>query len=875
MDVVGAALTIIDIITYISVAGTPATAIIIDAIVGLYTLVASCLKNYSKLEISTSFTNFNMINNPLPAQFSSVEVTESGGGNGRTIMEFTGPADYPIWESSNPALSMKQRVANWAYGLPKKTTIFDASGNKVRETENIYDYQFASSNTAETYEDGVPATLAVNVPSCKCDVRFSRSERSDHWSTPATTAPADYTTTATPGDLFLADIYHIKNGRTELRKTTERTYKQGTSEFLSTETEYQYNSHNYLPKTVTTTQSNGDKLVKNITYTGDAYTYGAYQGVLHQFAANNIINIPVETRTTVVKAGSNTAYDLSETVTTFTPVATGDIKPVTIMEHRYSEPSVITGSSTYYAGPGAPSNTGIPYKTAQVFDYDANANLITQIDEGFRRVYNFYDYNDKFITASVINSGGPEFKELTCYTSFETSKTGNWNIGGNPVYTEDNAVTGKRSFVLNNLNEISTQATGNFCKVSFWSTAPVTVMGATLEKSAPVKNGFTYYEYKTTENGGVTITGNALIDELRLYPVSSRMRSVTYDPVLGKTSECDENNHVTYYEYDVKGRMSVIKDHDKNIVKMYEYNEAVKKANPNCAGQMITYTNPAVSEEFIRQCDKEGSIGSSVTYTIPAGTYTSTVSQDVVDALVQNDLATNGQAYANTHGLCNTLYKNVHRSEPFTKEGCEEGYIGTTVNYEVAAGVYSSIISQADADAQATVEIEANGQAYANLPGNANCIVTTEPDWEGTDNQHCGTGSIPADHMAMEVIDINPNSSTYNQTQWVDGGPSAACGANVPVEMDITFTNTGNMQATAVFTNLGTGQVYSLALAPNTTTSTVAGFVLTGNYDIKVTVPFGSTAHTIQVYSTTQTAPFHQTPVTVTTSGTAIIKITN
>jgi hypothetical protein len=57
------------------------------------------------------------------------------------------------------------------------------------------------------------------------------------------------------------------------------------------------------------------------------------------------------------------------------------------------------------------------------------------------------------------------------------------------------------------------------------------------------------YEYDVAQGAAsVTVSGTATIDELRLYPKSSRMRTITYDPLIGKTSECDENNRITYYE---------------------------------------------------------------------------------------------------------------------------------------------------------------------------------------------------------------------------------------------------------------------------------------------------------------------------------------
>ncbi|WP_205886150.1 DUF5977 domain-containing protein, partial [Escherichia coli] len=73
------------------------------------------------------------------------------------------------------------------------------------------------------------------------------------------------------------------------------------------------------------------------------------------------------------------------------------------------------------------------------------------------------------------------------------------------------------------------------------------------------------------------------------------------------------------------------------------------------------------------------------------------------------------QAYANANGIC-TFY-NAVQSGSFTKNNCPNGGTGSTVTYTVAAGTYSSTVSQADADQKATNDVNTNGQAYANANG--------------------------------------------------------------------------------------------------------------------------------------------------------------
>lgn len=66
-------------------------------------------------------------------------------------------------------------------------------------------------------------------------------------------------------------------------------------------------------------------------------------------------------------------------------------------------------------------------------------------------------------------------------------------------------------------------------------------------------------------------SGN-LLDEVRLYPQGSLMTTYTYDPVYGLKSECDVNNKVTYYQYDALGRLAVVRDQYRNIIKAICYN---------------------------------------------------------------------------------------------------------------------------------------------------------------------------------------------------------------------------------------------------------------------------------------------------------------
>ena len=52
------------------------------------------------------------------------------------------------------------------------------------------------------------------------------------------------------------------------------------------------------------------------------------------------------------------------------------------------------------------------------------------------------------------------------------------------------------------------------------------------------------------------------------------MTTQTYIPLVGVNTECNVNNQITYYEYDGMGRLVIVRDADKNILKKICYNYA-------------------------------------------------------------------------------------------------------------------------------------------------------------------------------------------------------------------------------------------------------------------------------------------------------------
>lgn len=137
------------------------------------------------------------------------------------------------------------------------------------------------------------------------------------------------------------------------------------------------------------------------------------------------------------------------------------------------------------------------------------------------------------------------------------------------------------------------------------------------------------------------------------------------------------------------------------------------------------YSSAAINAYYTKNNCSAGYQGSTVAVSISAGTYTSYVSQAAADAQAQ----TAAQDYANANGSCNFIYCNAVQSCEATRNDCPSGYISDGVTYYgvVYENNYSSIVSQADADAQATSAACADAQSIANASGS--CVAEcTRPE---------------------------------------------------------------------------------------------------------------------------------------------------
>lgn len=545
-------------------AGTAALPIIniVVFVVTIVKMVFDATKTYEYHRYILSNVN-NMLSNPLLPYYSSVEVRSNSpsGYNGKTVYEFTDTRDYPalVPKLQWPYIQ-NQRLAAWVYGLPKKVTVYDK--NNVAVNESASNYSYIVSKVADQ-----------NNLNCKCATENKRSIPAYNWDEyDKAWFSWDQVNWMTPRPYF------IYTGRADLTSTSEKSYTNG-SMYYSTVSNIITDPMTLLQKGKIV-QKDVNSLIIQLTYFPTDYSIPG--SGLDQLKQINAIHTPVTTETWLLKPNSTGAdflSMLSSSVTEYKTYSFGtrqEVKPWKTYQLKSKTPVSYTVIGMH--NPTVLLRHPEMFKLQSEMIYDNDGNLVQTISN--ENVASFInDYSDRYVVASVANAAVSDI----AYSSFESNGYGNWNF--NPSFIKiNNGVTGSKSLFLGNDPAISTTAStvtksglniANTYVVTYWvkddKLAPVLVNGNAGEILFQSGN-WQLYKHEITNSSQITITGNGKIDELRLYPKGALMSTVTYKEGIGKIADCDANNRLLFYEYDALGRLKLIRDQNRNVIKIYEYN---------------------------------------------------------------------------------------------------------------------------------------------------------------------------------------------------------------------------------------------------------------------------------------------------------------
>lgn len=466
---------------------------------------------------------------------------------------------------------------------------------------------------------------------------------------------------------FYTEYSYTENA---ILKTNEKTVAYSNGDSAVEETRYYYGNMDHLQPTRIVKLNSIDSTITTIKYPAEMVSSGLDGSGIYQTMVNFYMWGPAIIEETFNAQNSS----LSKNVTTY--VSWSNLIGPQLMQV------------------GLKGNT--PETRKQINNFDANGN-ITDYSEDSLNTLLLWDYNKALPVAKIVNASSTN----VAYTSFEASGNG-WTLNGGST-TTTYSMTGKKAYTLSSGNSITSSGhvTRNYI-VSYWSRNGSMTVNSTSGTAGMTKNGWTYYEHRLPSVSSITLSGTGTIDELRLYPQGALMTTYSYEPMVGVSSICDAANRVSYFEYDGMGRLYLVRDMDKNILKKINYNLT------QSAGQVVYY--------------------------------------------------------------------NAELSQQFQKNDCGTGYQGGYITYTVAAGRYSSTISQADANAQAQLEINNLGQQYTNANASCTAIPTCNSSNCPPPSKHCVSDVCTRGLRVYSSSTYNPSTGMYDcywHYEWSDGFQSA------------------------------------------------------------------------------------------------------
>ena len=446
--------------------------------------------------------------------YDQVEVIDENNENGKTIYKF------------------RNDINDITRSLPKDEMYFKANGDTVKRVTYKYNFDLclASGGT-------IRCAFASLAPAIKMDITKHRITRSGIYIV---------------SDYYEFDVSTVSNSTffTYQSEIIEKTFSQENyPDFLLTkktissgkEVIESYKDSHTLPTQIIQTQTTGEKLIEKFY---------------------------------------NSPEELGGTMAFKTPIRHIFIREINGQQfltnaqlYQYQN-NLLTRMDVYEASSPVNYTEGmtITYNPKFHHTYNTSKKMVERYPAGgVRSAFIWDSYNINPI-AEVTNSGGG----VVAFTSFENSSDeGNWVFTLNGV---TGAKTGEKchSFTAQTITRgiLSTSTT---YKVSYWAkngVPVVTNVTASNDAANPDAQGWKYYEKTISGTAAITISAVAgtLIDELRLYPATAMMKSLTYKPFVGISTVNDANNQIQYFEYDPIGRLVLIKDFNGNIIQHHSYN---------------------------------------------------------------------------------------------------------------------------------------------------------------------------------------------------------------------------------------------------------------------------------------------------------------
>ncbi|MBP9882368.1 MAG: RHS repeat-associated core domain-containing protein, partial [Chitinophagales bacterium] len=167
------------------------------------------------------------------------------------------------------------------------------------------------------------------------------------------------------------------------------------------------------------------------------------------------------------------------------------------------------------------------------------------------------------------------------YTGFENDNQGQFafsamNVGVESAFGPITKTIAGSRYYKSGMVSHTVSAQGEYL-LSYWATETVNLTGNgfTIISSytGETIHGFTFYESIVSFNipGSINLNCVGEMDELRFYPYEATATTYNYSPIIGISEVLDENNYLSYFEYDDFSRLQYSEDHFGNGLSYTDY----------------------------------------------------------------------------------------------------------------------------------------------------------------------------------------------------------------------------------------------------------------------------------------------------------------
>lgn len=569
---------------------------------------------------------------------------------------------------------------------------------------------------------------------------------------------------------FTAIVYSVYSERVRPSKKETITWGKLSPGKITETTLYTYNSKGLLSE-LSKTNSEGDVITTktkypfdvmgSVTVPSNAVMNEDVLAIWNLFKSNNV-TIPLEEVTLKNNLVISAAYTKFKDLNNTSPTSGNRPLIVPASQWVFKSPVPVSVGT-------APSNT-----TFEPFSINTSGTWSTNLD-------NFYGTNAE-TEFEVFNTNG---KLLQYKKAFEFPTSYKWGYSNSYPIAEIKNAQYNQFFYENfedNASAIdipSTLTVGYTGKKVFYNgqyTVPfVKPDNQTYTLSYILDGTLTSVVYN---NGAVINAQNKYLDDVRVFPVGSFMKTFTHFPLVGITSITDENGKIIYNEYDAAGRLQLIRDEKRNILKQICYGYS---GQPSSCG---INTLPVWQTTEVTRCKP---CAANEAYNIGI------IQHQQID-VNPNSVTPNAIKWIDGVATpsCASPPDWQNTTAPLT---CKKNSLNNNTGEQLQQQKDMNPCSPVPGAIREVV-VGTNTTA---------CPLNTTPIWEPTGNSRCKPCAANAAYnvgtLQVQQSDNNPTSPTWNTTRWVDDQPAASCASAA----DWQFTATA-IRCKKTGTNQNTGQ---------------------------------------------------------------------